>query len=140
MQYSILSQINPFVKRKKEKFEKIFAPKHQPKGLAAGKQNAAHQKRLVVFIVGEANLRISRKPSAPRLDPKVPKTAIAVFDVGEAKLRINRRLNADLVILELRFASKPSKFPQLRRSRTAETKGCLHPEGISYEFDLPLHR
>ena len=24
-----------------------------------------------------------------------------------------------------------SKFPQLRRSRTAETKGCLHPEGIS---------
>ena len=25
MQYSILSQMNPFVKRKKEKFEKIFA-------------------------------------------------------------------------------------------------------------------
>ena len=35
MQYSILSQMNPFVKRKKEKFEKNFAPKHQPKGLAA---------------------------------------------------------------------------------------------------------
>ena len=53
VQYVILSQVRPFVKRKKENFEKcFFAPKHQPKGLAARNRNAAHKKRLVVFDVG----------------------------------------------------------------------------------------
>jgi hypothetical protein len=70
MQYSILSQINPFVKRKKEKFEKYFSlqninPKDWPRG---NEQNPT-------------------------------KTALAVFDVGETIPRINRRLDADLVIL-----------------------------------------
>ena len=72
MQYSILSQINPFVKRKKENYEKNFAPKHQPKGLAAGKQNAAHQKQLVVFIVGSMIPRINRRLDADLVTLSIP--------------------------------------------------------------------
>ena len=115
MQYSILSQMNPFVKRKKEKFEKIFALKHQPKGLAAQKQNAAHQKRLVVFIVGETKLRIRQKHCADLASHRGSKNGLPFFDVGETIPRINRRLDADLVTLSI---------PTLRVGR-AERSRCV---------------
>ena len=66
-----------------------------------------------------------------------PKTAIVVFDVGEANLRISRKHCADLVIL--REPEGRVEIFVVRHRRTEKIKGCLHPEGISYEFDLPLH-
>jgi hypothetical protein len=37
--------------------------------------NKTQQKQLAVFDVGIAKLRLNQKHCAPRLDPKVPKTA-----------------------------------------------------------------
>ncbi|MBQ9794162.1 MAG: hypothetical protein IJW34_04365 [Clostridia bacterium] len=76
----------------------------------------------------------------------VPKTALAVFNVGEMILRMHQKLCADLVILFV-ILSKPRmrRVEVLRRRKgvyavRSKTKGCLHPEGISFEFDLPLPR
>ena len=54
----------------------------------------------------------------------------AVFDVGG----IRPRLRVILREPEGRF-----EIFVVRHRRTEKIKGCLHPAGISYEFDLPLH-
>ena len=65
---------------------------------------------------------------------------------GEMILRMHQKLCADLVILFV-ILSKPRmrRVEVLRRRKgvyavRSKTKGCLHPEGISFEFDLPLPR
>jgi hypothetical protein len=53
--------MNPFVKRKKENYEKNFAPKHQPKGLAARKQTKPNKNSFSCFLRRHSNTTLKPK-------------------------------------------------------------------------------
>ena len=62
---------------------------------------------------------------------KTQQKQLAVFDVGGIRPRLRVILREPEGRVEIFVA---------RHRRTEKIKGCLHPEGISYEFDLPLQR